>query len=164
MQLKRLPCRGWVLLEALFALALLDLGMWAALTMTQMGLYTQRQQLARETAMGLAQDLSQRMQLNATQLSAYAQRWGQGASVASNDCQQSPCTAAQLAQWDVQMWRARLAHDLPSGDATVFASDPGWWGIVLAWRDERETLRTDTTHGTPPCPAQSSCWRLWVHP
>ena len=169
MRLIRPLHRGFVVLEALFALALLGAGLLSLLQMMQLGLHTQRQQLARETAMGLAHDLSQRMQVNATQLgstslSLYAQSWGQSTPLSDVDCQQSACTPSQLAQWDVQRWRARLANELPQGDASVFATEQGWWGLVLAWHDARETLRTDTARGTPPCPAQSSCWRLWVHP
>ncbi|MGI9152001.1 MAG: hypothetical protein ACR2IX_10905, partial [Limnohabitans sp.] len=58
-----------------------------------------------------------------------------------------------------------LDTQLPEGDAAVFAlTSPGWWGIVVAWRDVNESYRTDTTAGTPPCPAQMSCWRLFFRP
>lgn len=164
MQLKQTTHRGFVLLEALFALALLGFGVLAVLQMAHRGLHTQRQQLVREAAMGLAQDLAQRMQLNATQLSGYAQSWQHRAVASALSCQQTACSASQLALWDVQRWRARVATELPQGDAAVFRTDLGGWGIVLAWQDEEESLRTDLAHGTPACPVKSSCWRLWVQP
>lgn len=164
MQLEHRAPHGFALLEALFALALLGFGVLATLQLTQRDLRTQRQQLLREAAMGLAQDLSQRMQLNATQLSGYAQSWQHRAVPTALSCQQTACSASQLALWDVQRWRARVASELPQGDAAVFSNDKGGWGIVLAWQDEGESLRTDLAHGTPPCPAKSSCWRLWIQP
>ena len=98
MRLNHPSRRGFVLLEALFALALLGAGLLSLLQMMQLGMHTQRQQLAREAAMGLAYDLSQRMQVNATQLgstslSLYAQSWGQSTPLSDVDCQQTACTA-----------------------------------------------------------------------
>lgn len=163
MQLKPFASAGFALMEALFALALLGVGMLSVAALMQIDLYTQRQQLARDTAMRLAQDLAQRMQLNATQRALYSQSWGESFRAAPKDCQQQPCSAAELARWDLSEWRAQLQTELPSGDAAVFAGQPGWWGIVLAWSDPRETHRTDTTWGSPACPSGKSCWRLWLH-
>jgi hypothetical protein len=68
--------------------------------------------------------------------------------------------------WDMQQLQQSLKSQLPEGDAAVFALTDvvGWWGIVIAWRDTSETLRTDTISGTPPCPEQMSCWRLFLRP
>lgn len=163
MQLKSQYSLGFALLEVLFALGLLGAGMLAVAALMQTGLQTQRQQLARETAMRLGQDLAQRMQLNASQRAAYSQSFSQPVSASPIDCQQSPCSAHALAQWDVSQWRAQVQNELPNGDAAVFASNNDWWGIVLAWSDPRETHRIDTGWGTPTCPPNKSCWRLWLH-
>jgi type IV pilus modification protein PilV len=164
---------GFALIEVLFALALLGLGLSALLSWLQPHVHTQRQQLAREAAMRLADNLAQRMHLNATQATAYAQSWGSNSAEAKRteasfapvvDCQQQRCTPTQLAVWDGSKWRTEVRGELAEGDASVFASDDGWWGIVVAWHDAREQLQTDASHGTPPCPPKHSCWRLWVRP
>jgi hypothetical protein len=66
----------------------------------------------------------------------------------------------------MQQLQQTLQSQLPEGDVTVFAltEAAGWWGIVIAWRDANETYRTDTIFGTPPCPRQMSCWRLFFRP
>jgi type IV pilus assembly protein PilV len=159
---------GFALVEVLCALALMGLSLSALLSWLQPHVHTQRQQLARETAMRLADNLAQRMHLNASQATAYAQSWQSSSSQANStplvDCQQQGCTPTQLAAWDVSKWRAEVRQQLAEGDASVFTSEGGWWGIVLTWHDEREQLQTDRIHGTPPCPSKHSCWRLWVRP
>jgi hypothetical protein len=138
--------------------------MLALLKLWQPQLQNQRQQLARESAMRLASDLSERMHLNATQAQAYAQAWQARPKSLVTDCVTRPCRADELAAWDVQRWRLQVQSNLPSGDAAVFNGGDGWWGIVLAWQDDRELLRTDNSRGTPACPAHKSCWRLWIRP
>ena len=158
------PRNGFVLLEAIFALALLSFGLLALMGWLQSSMQNQRQQLAREQAMRLAQNLSEAMQLNARHASAYAQSWGasNATKTLAIDCTRQACSGAQLALWDVQRWQQQVQTDLPQGDAAVFDATQGWWGIVLAWQDARMGLRTDTSGRTPACPDQKSCWRLWV--
>ena len=166
MQLTAPPrCQGFALLDAALALALLSGGALALLWLGQQHLLSQRQQLARETALVLAQDLVERIHLNATQVQAYAQSWSARVANAP-DCQRSACNRSELALWDVQQWRQRVSTELPQGDASVFAasSPEGWWGVVLAWHDDGESLRTDPRGGTPERPATHSCWRLWFRP
>ena len=157
--------RGFALLDAALALVLLSGGALALLWLSQQHQLAQRQQLARETAMLLAQDLVERIHLNPTQVQGYAQGWS-SAAAATTDCQRNACSRSELANWDLQQWRQRIATELPQGDASVFAANApeGWWGVVLAWQDESESLRTDRRGNTPACPAAHSCWRLWFRP
>ncbi|WP_310625271.1 type IV pilus modification protein PilV [Limnohabitans sp.] len=167
MQLNRVT--GFALVEALVAMLVLAFGVLGLLWMHQHALVLQRQQLMRSVAAGIADDLAERMQLNAPQRAMYARTWGTSASAtasASHNCAATACNRSELAQWDVQQLQTALQTQLPEGDAAVFnlADTPAWWGIVIAWRDATETYRTDTTAGTPPCPAQMSCWRLFLRP
>jgi len=154
---------GMALLEALVAWVILAFGVLGLLWMHQQALTQQRQQLMRSVAMGVADDLAERMRLNAPQRSLYAKTWG-SATTTSPDCASTPCARQELAAWDMQQLQQSLQSQLPEGDAAVFAlTDVAqWWGIVIAWRDANETYRTDTASGTPPCPAQMSCWRLFL--
>ncbi|PUE30662.1 type IV pilus modification protein PilV [Limnohabitans sp. Jir61] len=153
---------GIAVLEALVALVVLAFGLLGLLWMHQQALAQQRQQLMRAVATGIADDLAERMRLNAPQISMYTKTWG-NPTVSAADCTNTPCTRQALAAWDKLQLQQTLQTQLPAGDAAVFtlADAPQWWGIVIAWRDANETYRTDNTSGTPPCPAQMSCWRLF---
>jgi type IV pilus modification protein PilV len=156
---------GFALLDALFALLILALGVLGLLWMHQHALTQQRQQLMRSVAIGIADDLAERMHLNAPQRSAYAKTWGQSATL-STDCSATACTRQELAAWDQMQLQQTVQTQLPEGDASVFAltDAANWWGIVIAWKDPNETYRTDTASGTPSCPPQMSCWRLFFRP
>lgn len=167
-QTTKLPL-GIALLEALVALVVLALGVLGLLWMHQQALVQQRQQLMRSVAIGIADDLAERMRMNSPQSAMYAKTWGNssnGITTAAPDCTATACTRQELAAWDLQQLQLTLQSQLPEGDAAVFAlsGSPNWWGIVIAWRDANETYQTDTASGSPPCPAQMSCWRLFFRP
>jgi type IV pilus assembly protein PilV len=156
---------GIALLEALVALIILAFGVLGLLWMHQQALTQQRQQLMRSVATGIADDLAERMRLNAPQRAMYAKTWG-NANAAAPDCTAIACSRQDLATWDMQQLQQTLQTQLPEGDSAVFTltNAAGWWGIVIAWRDANETYRTDTASGSPACPTQMSCWRLFFRP
>ncbi len=156
---------GISLLEALVAWVVLSFGVLGLLWMHHQALVLQRQQLMRSVATGIADDLAERMRLNAPQRAMYAKAWGT-TTTAALDCTATACSRQDLAAWDLQQLQQALQTQLIEGDATVFTLTdiPDWWGIIIAWRDANETYRTDTTSGAPPCPAHMSCWRLFFRP
>lgn len=158
--------QGLALTEALVALLVLAFGVLGLLWMHQQALIQQRQQLMRSIAMGIADDLAERMRLNAAQRLMYAKTWGHNVTAAAPDCTTRACSRSDLAVWDMQQLQYTLQSQLPEGDSEVFAlaGNADAWGIVIAWRDANETYRTDTSSGTPPCPADMSCWRLFFRP
>lgn len=153
------------LMEALVALLVLTFGVLGLLWLHQQALLQQRQQLMRSVAAGIADDLAERMRMNAPQRALYAKAWGNTHS-ATADCTSVACARQDLAAWDTQQLQLTLQSQLPEGDVAVFAlsNASNGWGIVVAWRDASETYRTDSAFGTPPCPAQMSCWRLFFRP
>jgi type IV pilus assembly protein PilV len=163
MQLKRM--QGFALMEAMAALLVLVLGILGLLWMHQQALVLQRQQLMRSVAMGIADDLAERMRVNTPQRALYTKAWG-NVTGAAPDCAATACTRQELTAWDKQQLQQNLQSQLPEGDAAVFALTdmPNWWGIFIAWRDANETYRTDTASGSPPCPAHMSYWRLLLRP
>ena len=156
---------GMALIEALVALLMLTLGVLGLLWLHQQALLQQRQQLMRSVAAGIGDDLAERMRMNAAQRALYAKAWGNTQS-ATADCTSVACARQELAAWDKQQLQLTVQSQLPEGDVAVFALSHAthWWGIVVAWRDHKETYRTDTAFGTPPCPEQMSCWRLFFRP
>ncbi len=168
LQLKRQTTKlpyGIALLEALVALVVLAFGVLGLLWMHQQALVQQRQQLMRSVAIGIADDLAERMRLNAAERAMYAKAWG-NATTSAPDCTSTACTHQEIAAWDKQQLQLSVQNQLPEGDAAVFAltGAPSWWGIVIAWQDANETYRTDSASGSSPCPAQMSCWRLFFRP
>ena len=156
---------GIALLEALVALVILAFGVLGLLWMHQQALAQQRQQLMRSVATGIADDLAERMRLNAPQRAMYAKTWG-NATTATPDCTATACSRQDLVTWDLQQLQQTLQSQLSEGDSSVFAlaDAADWWGIVIAWRDVNETYRTDSASGSPACPTQMSCWRLFFRP
>lgn len=156
---------GIAMLEALVALVILAFGVLGLLWMHQQALVQQRQQLMRSVAINMGDDFAERMRLNAPQRAMYAKTWG-NATTAAPDCTNTGCTRQDLAMWDMKLLQLSLQSQLPEGDAAIFALTDlaGWWAIVIAWRDPNETYRTDTVSGSPACPAQMSCWRLFFRP
>ena len=156
---------GMALIEALLALLMLTLGVLGLLWLHQQALLQQRQQLMRSVATGIGEDMAERMRMNAAQRALYAKAWG-NTNNATADCTSVACTRQELVAWDRQQLQLALQSQLPEGDVAVYALSHAahWWGIVVAWRDHNETYRTDTAFGTPPCPEQMSCWRLFFRP
>ncbi|WP_310615189.1 type IV pilus modification protein PilV [Limnohabitans sp.] len=156
---------GIAMLEALVALVILAFGVLGLLWMHQQALTQQRQQLMRSVAIGIADDIVERIFLNAAQRAMYAKTWGD-APTSAPDCATTACTRQDLAAWDKQQLQLTLQTQLPEGDAAIYAltGAADWWGIVIAWRDANETYRTDTASGSPACPADMSCWRLLFRP
>jgi type IV pilus modification protein PilV len=155
------------LIEALVALLVLTFGVLGLLWMHQQALLQQRQQLMRSVAAGIGDDLAERMRMNAPQRAMYVKTWGNSTSInAAADCTSIACSRQELAAWDRQQLQITVQSQLPEGDVAVFALTEivGWWGIAVAWRDTTETYRTDAAFGTPPCPVQMSCWRLFFRP
>lgn len=180
--------RGISLMEALVAMVVLALGMMG-LAGVQMRLLTEsRTANARATAVSLIDDLTNRMLLNRegamakvnpATANSYALAWGE--TKAAQDCLTAVCTAAQLAQSDLNLWLINVAASLPGANATVFQSpnDPRQLGIAIAWTANEgkagQTGETDSTKYNNPfnitaaangvaCPAGSICHLVYVQP
>ena len=109
--------------------------------------------------MGLADDLAERMRINASQSALYALGWGE-ARQTSQDCFASACSWTQLAQWDIAKWQQTLRAQLPKGDASVYPmpGPAGWWGISVGWSANK------MADANTACPARLQCWNIWVRP
>lgn len=171
--------RGISLLESLIALVVLALGIMGLAGVQTRMLVETRTANYRAVAVGLIDDLNNRMLLNRNTALAngYALAWADGAT-AAQDCMGNQCNGAQLAQSDLQQWRASLAAALPRGQASVFLSpnDPRQIGIAIAWAaNESKAADADTTKYNSPftvtaavngvdCPANSICHFAYVQP
>jgi len=163
---------GIALLESLIALAILASALLGMLFVQLHTLAEAQSTMHRAQALRLTEDLSERIQSNPggfAQLADYRSDWGPAAAHAP-DCEAQWCDAAALAQWDLQAWKARVAHALPLGAATVFdlpglaAGEPRRaLGVMIGWR----AAQADETSATMPgiaCPSGLVCLLGHVQP
>lgn len=171
--------RGISLIESLVAIVVLALGIMGLAGVQTRMLVESRSANYRAIAVGLIDDLNNRMLLNRTAALAdnYALAWDASAT-AARDCVGSVCDGAQMAQSDLNLWRATLAAALPAGSANVFLSstDPRQIGIAVAWAaNEGKAADADSiTYNRPfavtanangvACPAKAICHLVYVQP
>jgi Tfp pilus assembly protein PilV len=152
-------CVGFALLESLVAMLMLTAGVLALMWTLQKGFSVQRQNVNRENAMRLADNMAQRMlTLNSPN---HARNWGMTGISATHNCMIQPCSETQWVSWLMQQANEELKQ-LPQGDMAIapLQTWPNGWVISVGWRDTAETFRTDNAGGSPYCPAEKSCWRL----
>lgn len=150
---------GMVLLESLVAMLLLTAGVLGLSLMHQQTLLLQRQQLVRDNAMRVADNMAQRMLVLSTP--AHARDWGEFASPSLPTCENTTCSDSQ---WILAL-KQQANQDLqvlPMGDMAItpLPNLPNAWAITVAWQDAEESFHTGNTLGTPNCPVGKSCWRL----
>jgi type IV pilus assembly protein PilV len=172
------PQRGLSLIESLIALVVLAVGVMGLAGLQARMLVESRTANHRAVAIGFIDDLSNRMLLNrdAAMANSYTLAWN--GTKAKKDCTTAPCTGADLAQSDLNLWRLALQDALPNANANIFpsATDPRQIGIAVAWSaNERITNKTDTKYNKPfevtkngvlgtDCPAFSICHVVYVQP
>lgn len=170
--------RGLSLIESLVSLLVLALGIMGLAGVQSRLLVESRTANHRATAIGLIDDLTNRILLNRNAAIAgnYTLAWD--ATKAVQDCVTSQCTGAQLAQSDLNLWRTNVVAALPGGNATIFqsANDSRQIGIAVAWSaNESSAADADAaTYNNPftvtaanngvDCPASSICHVVYVQP
>lgn len=151
---------GLTLIEALVALVILALGVLGLAGVQTRLLVESRTTNSRALAIGLIDDLSNRMLLNrdaaigkpvspqnATLVpSAYTLAWSADPGTAADpiNCRDNAnqCAGAQLATYDLMAWRRTVAAVFPGGQTTVFNSvnDQRQIGIAIAWPENERKL------------------------
>jgi type IV pilus assembly protein PilV len=170
--------RGLSLIESLIALLVLSIGILGLAGVQARLLVEGRTANSRATAVGLVDDLANRILLNRDSAIAgnYTLAWG--ATKAVQDCATAQCSGSQLAQSDLNLWRAALTTALPGGDASVFqsATDTRQIGIAVAWTaNESKAADADSAAYNSPfavtaalngiaCPANLICHVVYVQP
>lgn len=172
--------RGLSLIESLVALLVLALGIMGLAGVQTRMLAETRTTNSRAIAVGLIDDLINRMLLNRDRVvlnNGYNLAWGLPA--AGPDCSAGLCSDIQLAQSDLFVWRTALARLLPGGDARVYQlpiADGTQFGIMIAWpANEGKVADVDSAtysaqfavnsgDGTVACPTGSICHVVFVRP
>jgi type IV pilus modification protein PilV len=146
---------GFSTLDALAALMILNMLCLGVLAMQLQALQAQRDALAMQAAVGLAQDLWERMQLFPQASISYQLQLGQ--VVPPTNCQNQPCTPSQWALADLSTWQAAVQVRLPGAQTQLVSTGTNNVQLLLAW-----PINTALDIGsTSPsaCPSRHRCWQ-----
>ena len=177
------PQRGITLLESLVAIVVMALGILGILGVQMRTLSDTQTGVRRAQAIRLIEDMGERMKANPSalaNLSSYVSNFAASPTVPS--CA-SGCTAANLATYDVAVWKRTVRESLPLGKASIFVA-PGeadgnrrQLGMIVAWREnERDGMSTTdkaainatltagagTDTATNACPADHTCHLQYI--
>lgn len=177
------PQRGITLLESLVAIVVMALGILGILGVQMRTLSDTQTGVRRAQAIRLIEDMGERMKANPSalaNLSSYVSNFAASPTVPS--CA-SGCTAANLATYDVAVWKRTVRESLPLGKASIFVA-PGeadgnrrQLGVIVAWREnERDGMSTTdkaainatltagagTDTATNACPADHTCHLQYI--
>ena len=177
------PQRGITLLESLVAIVVMALGILGILGVQMRTLSDTQTGVRRAQAIRLIEDMGERMRANPSalaNLSSYVSNFAASPTVPS--CA-SGCTAANLATYDVAVWKRTVRESLPLGKASIFVA-PGeadgnrrQLGVIVAWREnERDGMSTTdkaainatltagagTDTATNACPADHTCHLQYI--
>jgi type IV pilus assembly protein PilV len=171
---------GIALMETLVALVVLALGLLGLVAAQTRLAAESRSSAQRAVAVGLIDDLGNRMLINreAALLGRYDMAWG--ATPSTVNCTTANCTADQRAKYDLHQWMQALQASLPAGTATVFRSttDPRQIGVAVSWAAREGGASADdraarlallssgfqANSGGVSCPAGSYCQLVYVQP
>lgn len=144
--------RGISLIESLVAIVVTAFGILGILGVQMRTLSDTSSTVHRAQAIRLIEDLSERTKVNPNalvNLSAYVTGFSDKPSVGS--CA-SGCNPAQLAAYDMAVWKRTIRDTLPLGQASIFvppaetaangvaAGQRRQLGVMIAWREnERDT-------------------------
>jgi len=133
---------GIALLETLIALAILAGALLGLLYAQMRTLAATESALRRTQALGLIDDLAERIRANPSglgEMGLYRIEWG-APPAPGVDCESRWCNPEELARWDLAQWKRNLARALPQGDAQVFdppglpaAAPRRMLGVMVGW-------------------------------
>lgn len=142
MQLKR-RARGFTLIEALIALAVLSVGLLGAGVMLLESLRAQAESLRRLSAVNLLRDMAERTRANPQAAAHYATA---SAAPTGAECGEAGCDPTQRAVADLAQFALHALVFLPGQGQAAIAFAPATgplaldrYVITLRWRDPRAT-------------------------
>ena len=175
--------RGVTLIESLVAIVVMALGILGILGVQMRTLTDTQTSVRRAQAIRLIEDMGERSKANPSalaNLNSYVTNFAATPTVP--DCS-GGCTAANLATYDVAVWKRTVRENLPLGKASIFVA-PGetngnrrQLGVIVAWREnERDGMSTTdkaainatltagagTDTATNACPADHTCHLQYI--
>ena len=146
---------GFSTLDALAGLMVLNMLCLGGLAMQLQALQAQRDALAMQAAVGLAQDLWERMQIFPQASMSYQLQLGQ--VTPNTDCKNQACTPSRWAQADLSAWQAAVQLRLPGAKTQLVTNASAKVQLLLAWPDNSTA---DPGANVPTdCPSRYRCWQ-----
>lgn len=140
--------RGISLIESLVAIVVMALGIMGILGVQMRTLSDTSTSVRRAQAVRLIEDLGERMKANPSALANLNTYVSNFAAVPSVGSCATGCNPAQLAAYDLAVWKRTVRENLPLGKASIFvppaesgvpAGQGRQLGVMIAWREnERE--------------------------
>lgn len=126
---------GFSLIEVLVALVILSVGMLGVLTLQVKGLQFSQSARVTTNAILAASDMADRIRANPTAGAAYAVELDGGLTQPEQQCGDLPaqplpvdasCTATELAEFDIWLWKEALTNDtgIPDGKGSIEVLTP----------------------------------------
>ena len=132
---KRTQMTGFTLIEVLIALLVLSVGLLGLASLQAKGLKMNYSAYSRTQAVLLANDITDKMRANPTQIAA-GKFNNVTAPTANPDCLNATCNPDELADHDIANWYLALQRDLPNGDGTITRNGTVFT-VTVMWDDER---------------------------
>lgn len=136
---------GSSLVEVMVALFVLAIGLLGILAMQSKSMQFNQSAHVYSQAVYLANDIAERIRNNAGVAASYIVDADSEVTAATN-CKSNPCTPANLAEWDVQEWKALVDKALPGGKAAIQSvASGGAVKVEVSFDDSRsEGSETET--------------------
>lgn len=134
---------GFSMLEVLITLFILSVGLLGVGAMQAEGLKTGSGSLLRSKAVVAVADITDRMRANVAGLNDYSLTLG-GTISSPPNCATGPCSATQMAQFDMAQWLQTLqaaGSGLPGAQAAILplgAAGSGRFAFTVSWTDRQE--------------------------
>jgi type IV pilus assembly protein PilV len=130
---------GFNLVEMMVSLSVLALGLLGMASLTSNSLRVGQTAHVYSQSMFLAQELAEKALANRANKQLYVLNFGEkgDANLEEDRCIKQACSGAEMARWDVKVWRRQVGTALPKGDAQLNLS-----GDVLII-----TIRFDASRG-----------------
>lgn len=113
---------GFTLVEVMVAMVIFSVGLLGLAGLQSLGMTNNQTAYNRTVAMQMAYNMSDRMRTNITQVDAGAYNAVPALAVPAplgTNCIAAPCTALQLAAFDIFEWHTTIAAELPQGRGSV---------------------------------------------
>lgn len=148
------PDRGFSLVEVLVTILVIALGLLGNASLTLRASKLNQGGVFRTHAVTYSQEIAERMDANPTAALAGNYVVASGTVVNSSfDCVAIPCTAANLATFDLAAWRADMAAALPGAKSqivqtSVANANPATYTIQVDWTEQRDSVQYSTAGTT----------------
>ena len=130
---------GFSMVEILITMAISAVALMGAALLSVQALKLNQGARYRGQAVMMSNDIAERIEANKTAATAGAYALAENVTLtAAKDCRASPCTAGELASYDLADWVSRLSQSLPGASWTitqVAAGNPATYQIAVSWLD-----------------------------